>query len=99
ERHPHLVLRFPCCGIGPGTLPSSVPSSCGRMLGCADVPVRSVLALMCLHAEELTGARRGQLLLPALRGTSGTKNRSGMPWGKSAGQLRLLGKTAGRAPA
>ncbi|RXN29542.1 rho GTPase-activating 40-like protein [Labeo rohita] len=69
------------------------------MLGCADVPVRSVLALMCLHAEELTGSRRGQLLLPALRGTSGTKNQTRMPWGKSMGQSRLLGKTAGRAPA
>ncbi|XP_048054612.1 rho GTPase-activating protein 40 [Megalobrama amblycephala] len=80
-------------------LPSSVPSSCSRMLGCGDVPVRSVLALMCLHAEEITGARRGHLLLPALRGSSGPKNQSRMPWGKNAGWLLGSGKTAGRVPA
>ncbi|XP_016361116.1 rho GTPase-activating protein 40 [Sinocyclocheilus anshuiensis] len=70
------------------------------MLGCAGVPVRSVLALMCLHAEELAGARRSPLLIPALRGTSGSKNQnqSRMPWGRNAGQSRLLGKKAGHAP-
>ncbi|XP_016097250.1 rho GTPase-activating protein 40-like [Sinocyclocheilus grahami] len=70
------------------------------MLGCAGVPVRSVLALMCLHAEELAGARRSPLLIPALRGTSGSKNQnqSRMPWGRNTGQSRLLGKKAGHAP-
>ncbi|XP_059426292.1 rho GTPase-activating protein 40-like isoform X1 [Carassius carassius] len=68
------------------------------MLGCADVPVRSVLALLCLHAEELTGAQHSPLLIPALRGTSGTKNQRRMPWGRNTGQSRLLGKMAGHTP-
>uniref|UniRef100_A0A672L0W8 Rho GTPase-activating protein 40-like n=2 Tax=Sinocyclocheilus grahami TaxID=75366 RepID=A0A672L0W8_SINGR len=55
---------------------------------------------MCLHAEELAGARRSPLLIPALRGTSGSKNQnqSRMPWGRNTGQSRLLGKKAGHAP-
>ncbi|XP_026068565.1 rho GTPase-activating protein 40-like isoform X1 [Carassius auratus] len=56
------------------------------MLGCADVPVRSVLALMCLRAEELTGARRR------------SKIQSRMPWGKNTGRSRRLGRTAGLNP-
>ncbi|XP_039510224.1 rho GTPase-activating protein 40 isoform X2 [Pimephales promelas] len=52
-------------------------SSCIRMLGCGDVPVRSVLALVCLH-EEITGARRELYLLE-----------NQMPWGK----LLHTGKT------
>ncbi|KAG1930178.1 hypothetical protein F2P79_022509 [Pimephales promelas] len=48
-----------------------------RMLGCGDVPVRSVLALVCLH-EEITGARRELYLLE-----------NQMPWGK----LLRTGKT------
>ncbi|XP_056096265.1 rho GTPase-activating protein 40 isoform X2 [Rhinichthys klamathensis goyatoka] len=51
------------------------------MLGCGDVPVRSVLALVCLH-EEITGARRELYLL---------KNQ--MPWGKATGRLLRAGRT------
>lgn len=56
-------------------------SSCIRMLGCGNVPVRSVLALVCLH-EEIAGARR-ELYPP--------KNQ--MPWGKTTGRLLRSGKT------
>ncbi|XP_016431343.1 rho GTPase-activating protein 40 [Sinocyclocheilus rhinocerous] len=91
---------FPHISSSASRVVALVRSSCSRMLGCAGVPVRSVLALMCLHAEELAGARRSPLLIPALRGTSGSKNQnqSRMPWGRNAGQSRLLGKKAGHTP-
>ncbi|XP_056607030.1 rho GTPase-activating protein 40 [Triplophysa dalaica] len=92
-RPPPLPLLFVSGGSCPAVLPSSGPSSCGRMLGCADVPVPSVLALICLHADEIAGAplaRNGQLPLPVLRAP---RNQSRMPWGRRLGS----GKAAGRA--